>query len=73
MHVLKTVFATSLQRWNHPRRVLLWLPIITFCGFTVGYVAIPHFVESRTVAGIATALFGGLSVLLGGLLLAVLD
>lgn len=73
MHVPKTVVTSSLQRWNHPRRVLLWLPVITFVGFTVGYIAIPHFVASRTVAGIATALFGGLTVLLGGLLLAMLD
>ena len=73
MDVLNKVLSTDFEAWNHPLRAKLALPVFAIVGYTVGYFAIPHFVESRLLAGLTTALFGGLVVLLGGVLLALID
>lgn len=65
--------SADLDQWEHPKRVVALAPIFFVIGWSVGFFAVPHFVESSMVEGVLNALFGMIGLLIGLVMLAVVD
>lgn len=73
MGVKDKVVATDLSQWNHPSRVVALTPLFFIIGWTVGFLFVPHVVESSLAESILNGLLGLIGLLLGIVILALVD
>lgn len=59
--------------WNHPRRLLVALPIFFVVGHVVGFFGGVHLVSPAVPDEVVAMLFGVGAILLGGAALARID
>lgn len=59
--------------WNHRLRVLLLMPVFFLVGFVVGLFGVSSQLPWNLDPAVVGAVFGGLGIFTGGVLLALVD